>query len=183
MIFKNYYTITIDEYCQLKENPRAILKWNIFCPKSFVIKAINNLYKEVSEKINKRAIDDEMYSASQLTHIEAMINLYVTIYRSMLLGTYTGVDKEIKRLFEKYFGGEYSDQRIDEIPTMISKLKAFRNIELEKKEANKDEKKHDLSVVVNKIGILVGFPIGNEKLFRLNHYIEQANEIIKLKEK
>jgi len=174
MIYKGYYTLIIDEFCQLEENPTAILLIKYPWPEKYLVKAINKLNRKMASKINKKEAKYLMYDKTMITHLEAKINLYILMYKSFIVGGMIEPRKDMLAIFEKHFKHEYSPENIGEITDKIQKLKILlKQLTDRFKQPVQDQKMSTVEHVM-RIEDLLGYPIGREKLFKLKGYHDLA---------
>jgi len=181
MIYKGYYTLTIDEYCQLKDNPKAILLFPIPWPEKWILKAIEKLNTKIALKINKKEIESLMYDKTMIIYMQSKCNLFIVMYKSFIMSSLVDITPELLELYKKYFKKEYKPEYLNEIAQKIEKLKLMikQNIDRIKQPELKDV---DLTEIVGKIENILGYPIGQQKLFKLNSYFKIANETVKSKD-
>jgi hypothetical protein len=174
MIYKGYYTLTVDEYCQLEENPTAILWIKYPWPDKYLYKAINNLNRKMALKINKKESKSLMYDKTMITHLEAKINLYILLHKSFVIRRMVEPKPIILELFEKHFKHKFEPKNIGEIADKIQKLKILLKQLTDRFSQPVQDQKISTVEHVMRIEDLLGYPIGREKLFKLKGYHDLA---------
>jgi hypothetical protein len=183
MIYKGYYTLTIDEYCQLEENPRSILLFNYPWPEKYLVKAINRLNQKMALKINQKEAKNLMYDKTMITHFEAKINLYIIMWKSFITRAIVEPNKEMLALFEKHFKHPYSPENIDDITDKIQKLKILLKQLTDRFKQPIEQQKLSTLEHVMRLEDVLGYPIGRERLFKLKGYHEHVMKTIAAKQK
>jgi len=183
MLFHTIKTITITQFGLLKEYPEDILRVKVWMPKRILLHYTNRLIADYNKLV--KPSDDkpnvELENRYSVASMEIRINLFVVLHDVLRNHWITPAPPEILAMYKKYFKKDFEFEDIHVIVEKIAALKKRLEAKLEEMQNIHSTEPKGFNQFIMGMETILGYSIGDQKLYLIPHYIEQVEYNIKNK--